>query len=549
MSEAELHLIRARLIGGMINKAQRGELKMRLPVGFVYDINDRVQLDPDKRVRESITLLFNTFQRTGTAGMTLREFRQNKILFPKQIFSGPRKGEIVFSEMTYSRVFQILRNPRYAGAFVYGRRYQIPRGLENRSYVKFASRDKWQAFIKNAHSAYISWDDHEEILKRLLDNSTQTGKINYAPREGPALLQGIAICGICGNKMSVRYHARPGRSLSPDYSCKGIQRKFERLHCQSMLGDGIDKKIGEIIVEAMTPASLEVALSVQLEMRTRVEESDRLRYRHVEKAQYELDLAKRRFMSVDPANRLVADELESEWNKKIREFREAKNDYDAKHQAEILVVSEEQRQKVLNLATDFPKLWADPKTEDRERKRMIRLLIEDVTLLKGPTDITMHIRYKGGATRSVILPRPKTSWEDKKHSPNVIAEIDQLLRHHTDAKVAEILNKKNFTSGTGKSFCNRRVAVIRRAYGLSSHCCRLRKKGLMTTGEICKKYNIDRGTVARLRESGKLAHAKYDDAGRYLYYDPNCKSFFNKSCKTQAGKKTKCHIKNKEGAI
>jgi DNA invertase Pin-like site-specific DNA recombinase len=515
MSEAELHVIRARLFGGMLNKAKRGELRFRPPVGYVYDVHGKLVKDPDKRVQSAVLLLFETFRRTGTVGGTAREFAQKKLAFPRKLFCGPKKGQTIFGKLTPARAREILHNPRYAGIYAYGRRQQFPRGLESKPFTKYVEREQWKSFIKDAHPAYISWDEYEENLKRMAENAKATGTNRRCPpREGPALLQGLSVCGICGRHMTVRYHTRRGQLASPDYICR---HKKEMVNCQSIPGHEVDKLIGRLLIEKMSPATLDVALAVQEELQERIEETDQLRRAHVENARYEMECAKTRYMMVDPRNRLVADALESEWNQKIRFHREAQDAYERKRAEDQAKITDEQKRRILTLATDFPRLWASDTTTDRDRKRMVRLLINDVTLLKDDEKIKVQICYKGGATEEHELARPKSAWEEKRHSPEVVQLIDALLDEHTDGEVADILNHRGYVSGTGKSFDGKRVAVIRRAYNIKSRFSRLKHKGLHTIKEICEQYDVPRQRVYKWRKSGKLPAHRFDDVGRYLY--------------------------------
>jgi len=244
-------------------------------------------------------------------------------------------------------------------------------------------------------------------------------------REGPALLQGLILCGRCGGRMTVRYHVRNGR-LCPDYLCQREGIEHAQPVCQHVPGSGIDAAIGELLVEAVSPVALEVALTVQQELQSRLEDADRLRQQQVERAQYEADLARRRYMRVDPDNRLVADSLEAEWNSKLRMLTETQQERELQRQRDRQALSGEQRAAILALAADFPKLWRDPNTPDRERKRMTRLLVEDVTLLRAEK-IVLHIRFKGGATKTLTVPLPLNAWQQRATSPEVIREIDRLL--------------------------------------------------------------------------------------------------------------------------
>ena len=528
MSEAELHQIRARLFGGMLNKAKRAELRLRLPVGYIYDPQGRIVKDPDQRIQSAIQLFFETFKRVGTAGGTVSEFSRQGLTFPKRIFSGPKKGEVVFNRLNPNRAIQILHNPRYAGAYAYGIRQQISRGLDAKPLVKFVEQEQWKAFKKESHAGYISWDEYTENLTKLMENTPDPeNNRRHTPREGPALLQGLAVCSRCGQKMTVRYHSRRGTLASPDYICK---KKSEDKYCTSIPGHSVDILIGDILLQRMSPVTLEVALAVQNELLAKFEETDRVRYQHVENSRYEMEFAKRRYMAIDPTNRLVADELECDWNNKIRSYRETQEEYERRKTEDQKKITEEQKSRVLQLATDFPKIWQSSTTEDKDRKRMIRLLISDVTLTKGEVDIKLQIRFVGGATEEHAIPRPRTACEEMRHSPEVLKEIDRLLNDYTDGEVAEILNQNGFLSGSGKTFDGRRVQKTRRAYGIPSRETRLKSEGRFTIRELCDKFGVDRSKIYQLRKTGKLKAYRYDDVGRYMY-EPLDNSIFNTKSK------------------
>lgn len=219
MSEAELHVLRARLQGGILNKARRGELQCPLPVGFVCNANSEPVLDPDKQVQETIRFFFDTFRRTGSACAVVKEFRRKGLLFPRRLKRGPNKGDLVWAELPHSRTLCLLHNPRYAGAFVYGRSRTRTHPDGSTSYKRLP-REQWM-LCKDAHPACISWEQYEENLCRLRENAQAIGadRRKSPPREGPALLQGLVVCGVCGSRMTVRYHARQDR-LIPEYVCQ-----------------------------------------------------------------------------------------------------------------------------------------------------------------------------------------------------------------------------------------------------------------------------------------------------------------------------------------
>lgn len=269
----------------------------------------------------------------------------------------------------------------------------------------------------------------------------------------------------------------------------------------------------------VSPVTLEVALAVQKELESRVDEGDRLRRQEVDRAHYETDLARRRYMQVDPDNRLVADSLEAEWNEKLRALADAQLRYDQQRAADHAGLDDKQRASIMSLAKDFPRLWSDSHTPDRERRRIARLLIADVTLLKG-SDVTAQVRFKGGATHTLHVPLPKPAWMLRQTPPTVVAEIDRLLSSYTDGETAEMLNRKGLTSGEGKRFHRTMVSRIRTAYDLRSRYDRLRASGLMDLQEIAKRLDVTPATVKVWRRAGLLAAHRYEDRGQCLFELP-----------------------------
>ena len=394
----------------------------------------RPGLDPDKQVRDSIALFFATFRRTGTAGATVQAFQTQGLRFPTRPTYGPRKGEIVWHQLRYSRALQMLNNVRYAGAFAYGRtrtRQTATGGCRTRRLP----REQWTVLIRNAHEGYISWDEFEENRRRLQDNSaTFRGEGGTTPpREGSALLQGLVVCGVCGCNMNIAYHVRNGRRI-PDYVCRRSELNWAKSYCQRITGTCIDDAVGELLVKEMNPVALEVAIDVQRELHQRADQADRLRHREVERAQYEADAARRRFMRVDPDNRLVADDLEADWNGKLRAVKSAQEEYERRRRTDSITLDEAQRGKIASLATDFPRLWKAATTSDRDRKRMIRLIVEDVTIVRTAASIRIHVRFRGGKTESLEVNPPLRSWQKRLTPPATVTEIDRLLEDHTQVK-------------------------------------------------------------------------------------------------------------------
>jgi DNA invertase Pin-like site-specific DNA recombinase len=515
-----LHVLRARLRGGILNKARRGELEIPLPVGFVYDAAGRVGLDPDRQVQETVRAFFQTFRRTGSATATVKAFRLQQLPFPRRARYGPHQGEILWGRLEHSRALWVLHNPRYAGAFFFGRT-RLRHTVEARVVYERLPREEWTALIPNAHAGYITWEDFEENLRRLGENAHANGtdRRRSPPREGPALLQGLAVCGICGDRMTVRYHRRHG-TVWPTYVCQrqGVARA-EPI-CQSLPGRDLDHDIGRVLLETVTPLTLEITLTVQQELQTRLDETDRLHRRAVERARYEADLARRRYLQVDPANRLVADELEAHWNRALQQVTDAQETYERQRHADRVAVDAEARARLLALATDFPRLWHDPHTPDRERKRMTRLLIDDVTLIKTADGLTAHIRFRGGATTTLTLPAARNAWQRRQTRSEIVAVIDHLLDTHADKDIATILNARGYVSGTGQPFQRGIVQHLRHSHGLRSRYERLRERGMLTRDEIAHRLKVSAATVKVWGQHGLLPRAVGNDKGEWLYEAP-----------------------------
>lgn len=516
LSEAELHFLKARMRGGMINKARRGELEMRPPVGLVYRDDGVLILDPDIEVQAALRLVFENFDRTGSAMQTTKLFHEQGIRFPRRIRKGVNKGELHWVRAAPSRILQVLHNPRYAGAFVYGRvrTRLLPNGKHSTTKVP---RAEWQFVIPNVHAGYLTWEQFETNQKRLAENALGFGGVRKAgpAREGPALLQGRVICGVCGERMSIHY-GMAYHQVTPTYVCQEASVRRAEKVCQRVPGAVVDQAVSDLLLEMMQPLTMEVALAVQQEVEARITETDMLRRKHVERAQYEAELARRRYMNVDPANRLVADSLEAEWNNKLRTLAEAQAQYEQQTQKQRLLIDSQTREQLLSLAADFPRIWNDPSVEPRERKRILRLLIEDVTLINGEK-IQLHVRLRGGATRSLSVARPLPIAQIRKTKPEVVAEIDKLLDQYCDREVAEILNQQGRRTWQDAPFNLKKIAHIRQAFNLQCRYNRLRAKGLLTAKEMSVQHGVTTTTINLWAREGRLRKHRYDNARRCLY--------------------------------
>jgi DNA invertase Pin-like site-specific DNA recombinase len=521
MSEAELHMIKARLRGGILNKAKRGEFRCPLPTGLVYDHSSNVVLDPDMQVRETIIHFFETFTRVGSASQTVKIFRQEGLLFPSRLHN----SQTVFRPLTISTAQRVLTNPRYAGTYSYGRR-QFRRTIDGKKTVRARGNDDWLACIPDAHPGYISWDQHQENLKILKANSHGYDAARASiPREGPALLQGRAVCGQCGRHFRVRYAARRGRQEAW-YICDRAHTYRGEPTCQSIAGPPVDEAIGKLIAEKLTPAAVELTLEVRKEIQARHEEADRLRSRAIERAHTEADLAQRRFMLVDPNNRLVADTLEGEWNEKLRILASARDERESARERDQFILDKAVHERLITMTADFQKLWADTDTPNRERKRLLAHIIEDVTLIKLPAEGTtkVHVRFKGGNIQTLITMSPKSSAQQVKTQPGIVELVDKLLDDHIYSEIAQYLNQHGYRPGEAARrdrhearFTPLRVAYLVHQYKLRPRYDRLRERGMLTKQEAAARLNVHEHTVTRWAKHGIITSHAYN--GHYCLYE------------------------------
>jgi hypothetical protein len=401
----------------------------------------------------------------------------------------------------------------------------LPNGKHS---LKKLPREQWCTFLPNSHEAYISLEEYEKNQKQLLINAKSYGveRLNTPPREGPALLQGIVVCGRCGKRMTIQYHTRTSGITHPIYVCQRLAVDRAERPCQTIPGTGIDGAISDLLLESMTPLALEVALNVQLNMETRLKEADLIRKQRVERIQYEAELARQRYMQVDSRNRLVADSLEADWNEKLIAVMDAQEEYGRQRESDAQQLTAAQKEQILSLSTDFPKLWNDPNTPDREKKRMVRLILEDVTLTRDDKKISVGIRFVGGATRILALPLPTSAFMGRKTRPEVVEEVDVLLEHHYDAQIAGILNSRGIQTGNKVPFTTAAVGRIRATYQLKGRFERLRERGMLTRDEMLEGLRITGYFLKKLQRNGLIKTHSYGSSTINILYEPTDEALF-----------------------
>jgi Recombinase zinc beta ribbon domain/Recombinase len=519
MSEAELYVLRARLQGGILNKARRAALKLHLPVGFCYAEDDRIILDPDRQVQDPIRFLFRTFQRTGSASATVRAFRRDRVPFPRRVRSGPHQGALVRGDLQHHDVLRLLHNPCYAGAFAFGRT-RTAKTVDGTTRITSVPREPWPVVVRDAHVGSIAWEAYERHLTQLTANrQAYTPQRLRPPREGPALLQGLVLCGRCGERMTVRDHQRRGQRIVPDYLCQRAGIARGEPPCQRVPGRDLDRAMANVLVEVVTPEAVALTLAVQAELVAQAAEAARLRQLQVERAQYEAVLAQRRSRRVDPENRLVAAVLEAEWNAKRRALAEAQEAADRQCHQDQIRLSATERETMLALPPELTRFWHARRTTERERKRVVRLLIEDVTVQKAD-HILAQLRFKGGATRTLTVPLPPPFMRSRFTPAETLAAVDQLLDTDTEAEVAAQLNARGYRPFTGLPFQALHVSQLRRAHGLKDRLTRLRDAGMRTAAEVAARLGVSELTSWRWYHRGWRTGARDHDRGTCVFVPP-----------------------------
>jgi DNA invertase Pin-like site-specific DNA recombinase len=517
ISEAESHVLESRLQGGLLNKARRGELALSLPIGLVYDATGAVSLDPDQQIQRVIRLAFDTFRQTSSASATVRRFENEGLHFPRRAPGRRGADELQWHPLNHSRLLQLLHNPRYAGAFVYGRTRATRSPTKATSQLKL-DREDWRVLIRDAHPGYITWDDFENNQITLQENFAAygSGRRGALPREGSALLQGHVLCGVCGVRMRTRYQ-NCGDRLVPYYVCSEESVRRGGKLCQSIRGAEVDAAISQILLQTVAPAAIEVALAVHQEIAGRIEEAEGLRRQELERARYEAELKRRRFHKCDPDHRLVADALEADWNEALRRVELLQRQQDERRQADQYLLDDNACSRIVALANDFPRVWNSTNIDHAERKRVLALLVEDVTLIRKD-EVAIHVRFRGGQTASMSVSAPIPSALVKKFKPEVIAQLDTLLDRYTDEEAADQLNALGLRNWKQELFTKEKVIRMRCAYKLKSRFQRLLDQGWVQAVELARRLKVSFTTIHEWGKAGLLARQHCD--GNRCVYEP-----------------------------
>jgi DNA invertase Pin-like site-specific DNA recombinase/uncharacterized protein YndB with AHSA1/START domain len=518
MSEAELHVLRARLEGGIRNKAARGELRRGLPVGLVWGEDDgQIGWHPDEAVTGVIAAVFDRFAVCGSARATWLWLREQGLRWPLQAAGYLRGGpsEITWVEPTYHAVHTTLTHPAYAGAYVYGRtrkeRY-LDAGGVLRQRSRRLPREQWEVLIIEHHRGFIDWDTYQANQQRIATNTRPQARApgTGAVREGCALLQGLATCGGCGRKLAVFYRG-PAKSV-PNYYCQGSAELVEGRGARHMNVGGlaIDAAVTEAFLAALAPAALQACLAAAQQLEDGHDAALAQWRRQVDQARYHAGKAERRYRAVDPDNRLVARGLETEWNTALQHLADAAAELARREAARPKTLTPQEKQAILALGDDLGQVWSAPSTTDKDRKQLLRTLLQEVNITVHRDQPDPHaelvLRWKGGALSELAVPlrrpQPKIRTDE-----DTIDLLRRLAVHYPDTKIAGILNRQGRRTARGLSYTASRVQSLRHHWNIACHqpSDQPQKGDLLNVTAAAKQLGIAPSTLLRWLNDGFVA--------------------------------------------
>jgi DNA invertase Pin-like site-specific DNA recombinase len=510
MSEAELHVLRARLEGGIRNKAARGELRKALPVGLQWGEDEgEILLDPDEAVRGAITTIFERFSELGSVRQVWLWMRREQLRFPMRRFA---YGEIQWAVPTYHQIHSVLESPVYAGAYAFGKtrreRYVDEHG-DTRQRMRRLPQAEWGVLIWDHHPGYIDKATFDANRERIAANTRpRAHEAGGAVREGAALLQGIAVCARCGRKLKVHYQGRRGHQ-SPAYHCpSSVLVEGRGSWCLRVGGGQIDQAVTNALLAALTPAGVKAALQAAEALEQDHDAALGQWRLQLERAKYQAERTERRYRQVEPEHRLVARGLERDWEKALGVLADAEAELALREQQRPRVLTDAEREQLLALGADLGRVWAAPTTSDRDRKQLLRTLIEEVILdvQREQDRATVTIRWNAGAITELAVPLPR-------HQPTVrtdedtIALLTRLASHYDDATIAGILNRQGRRSATGERFTQIIVGGLRRYRGIPTHKPSDQPPDgeLLPVGKAADELGVAASTIFRWLQAGFIA--------------------------------------------
>ena len=444
MSEAELHILKQRMLEGKRAKARRGELGMPVAMGFVRQLSGLIVKDPDEQAQSVIERVFELFERKRTINGVLLELVSQQIQMPHRVASGLNKGDLVWRRPNRVTLSNLLHNPIYAGAYAYGRRPTDPRKkIPGRPSTgrTVADMNDWEVLIKDHHSAYISWSHYERNVRQLQANTAQSLGV---ARKGAALLSGLLICGRCGLRMAPHYAGQKGRFR---YSCDRMKIDYGEASCQSLSGSSLDDCVVTFIFKALQPAALEISMAAAEDQAQERQKQQKQWLQRLERARFDAERAARQYHAVEPENRLVARTLERNWEELLAVELELKAQHEQFLRDQPTVLSKEERLAIQSLAQDIPALWKADTTTAMDRQTIVRQLIERilVTVVDNTEKVRVEIHWFGGHITHACLDRPVAKLEQLANYQAMMDRVKELQRQECPpTRIAQVLNSEGW---------------------------------------------------------------------------------------------------------
>jgi DNA invertase Pin-like site-specific DNA recombinase len=446
MSEAELHILKQRMLEGRLHKARRGALETRLPTGYLRRPSGEVAFDPDEQVQHVVGLIFRKFDELGTLNAVLQYLVSHDIQLGIRLCSGPAKGDLEWHRPTRMTLQNILNNPVYAGAYAYGRR-QVDRRKQQAgrrgSGRVVMDPDAWFVLLHDQHPAYITWAQYERNLARLKANRSRAEELG-APRHGPSLLSGLVVCGRCGSRMTVRYSGVANRHT---YLCARLRADYRGDVCQYVAGPALDQCVAQQVLAALEPAALELSLAAAQQLERERADLDRLWQQRRERAAYAAERAGRQYRLAEPENRLVVRQLEREWEERLAEQEQLEEAYHRFAHEHPRLLSREEQEAIRRLAVNIPALWQASTTSDAERKEILRQVLSRVVVrTQGETEqVQVRLEWVGGTATESSLIRPVARWEQLSYYEQLCTRVRELAAAELDAPaIAARLNVEGY---------------------------------------------------------------------------------------------------------
>ena len=464
MSEAELHILRQRLFQGKLQKARRGELGMPVPTGYLRRESSEVVLDPDEEVRDVVRLIFETFDRVGTKQGLLNELARNKVQIGVRLRTGSNIGQLVWRRPHRQMVANILRNPIYAGAYAYGRRRTDPRrqipGRPATGRTPLLPQKDWQVCLPNKLPAYITWEQYVRNQDRLNANRASSESTVSRAREGTALLPGLVVCARCKHRMVVAYSRSRNGTTYARYVCSHGKVHYGEDSCGAMSAPRLDEVVSKLALSALAPAALDVSMRVARELERERAQNDALWEKKLQRARYEAERAERQYHAVEPENRLVARTLERAWEEKLEAERTLQEEHRRQQEQQPRRLTAAEQNTIRELASDLPKLWSADTTKPSDRKSVLRILIDRVTISIDENSewVDLAVTWVGGHETRTRFRRPVGKLGQLEGHDELMARIHELRRDGYPAcRIAEKLNAEGWVTPTQRNGFNERL--------------------------------------------------------------------------------------------